>query len=55
MKAKRFAALLLAMVLTLLAGFVPTADTARAAGGDRISISMYMWDRSMFKELSPWL
>ena len=55
MKAKRFAALLLAMVLTLLAGFVPTADTAQAAGGDRISISMYMWDRSMFKELSPWL
>ena len=55
MKAKRFAALLLAVVLTLLAGFVPTADTARAAGGDRISISMYMWDRSMFKELSPWL
>ena len=55
MKAKRFAALLLAVVLTLLAGFVPTVDTARAAGGDRISISMYMWDRSMFKELSPWL
>ena len=55
MKAKRFAALLLAMALTLLAGFVPTADTARAAGSDRISISMYMWDRSMFKELSPWL
>ncbi|MGN0741449.1 MAG: extracellular solute-binding protein, partial [Candidatus Fimadaptatus sp.] len=55
MKAKRFAALLLAMVLTLLVGSVPAAGTARAAGGDRMSISMYMWDRSMFKELSPWL
>ena len=26
-----------------------------AANNGRISISMYMWDRSMFKELSPWL
>ncbi|MDD6023083.1 MAG: extracellular solute-binding protein [Oscillospiraceae bacterium] len=57
--------LLLAVVMaaTILAGCggrqaVPSQQEAapEAAGtGDRISISMYMWDRSMFKELSPWL
>lgn len=32
------------------------ANKQRASDNDgRISISMYMWDRSMFKELSPWL
>ncbi len=32
------------------------SDTAKTTTKDgKIQISMYMWDRSMFKELSPWL
>lgn len=30
-------------------------NDAQESNDGRISISMYMWDRSMFKELSPWL
>ena len=30
-------------------------DAQKAEKEDKISVSMYMWDRSMFKELSPWL
>ena len=30
-------------------------STEKADADDKISISMYMWDRSMFKELTPWL
>ena len=58
MKKRRIFGLLLTVilvtaVLTGCAGGKKPAE--RAAQSDRISISMYMWDRSMFKQLSPWL
>ena len=47
------------MILSLLAGCTgqQNTDTPAEQSGkdDRISITMYMWDRSMFKELTPWL
>ena len=48
---KRFVALLLVVVMAaaLFAG------CAGQKKDDRISISLYAWDRSMFKELTPWL
>ena len=48
---KRFVALLLAVVIAaaLFAGCTGQKKD------DRISISLYAWDRSMFKELTPWL
>ena len=48
---KRFVALLLVVVMTaaLFAGCTGQKKD------DRISISLYAWDRSMFKELTPWL
>ena len=46
-------AVLVAAMLTGCASQKPNAD--QSAKGDRIAISMYMWDRSMFKQLSPWL
>ena len=58
MKQKRLIALLLAVVMAaaVLAG---CGGQQQSAGSkkpdDKISISMYMWDRSMLKELSPWL
>lgn len=46
---KRFVALLLVVVMAaaLFAG------CAGQKKDDRISISLYAWDRSMFKELTP--
>ena len=59
MKTKmRKACLLLALVLTaaLLTGCADHQDSAgRNEKDGRIAISMYMWDRSMFKEFTPWL
>ena len=60
MKKKSIATLLLALTLALLmlTGCTGGKDpvSAKTAGkNDRVSITMYMWDRSMFKELSPWL
>ena len=58
MKKKRLISLLLAVVVaaTMLAGCGSQQNTAiQPVKDDRISISMYMWDRSMLKELSPWL
>ena len=58
MKQKRLIALLLAVVMAaaVLAG---CGGQQQSAGSkkqdDKIAISMYMWDRSMLKELSPWL
>ena len=46
-------AVLLAATLTGCAGGKKPAE--QTVQNDKISISMYMWDRSMFKELSPWL
>ena len=58
MKKSRFFALALVVLLTaaMLAGCAGGNKPAEeAVQSDRISISMYMWDRSMFKQLSPWL
>lgn len=53
-KKKLFCGLLAGvMAATSLTG---CADQQEFADNDgRISISMYMWNRSMFKELSSWL
>lgn len=55
MKKKRLISLLLVgvMLLSLFAGCSSQEENTEDDG--RISISMYMWDRSMFKELTPWL
>ena len=59
MKTKmRKACLLLALVLAaaLLTGCADHQDSAgRNEEDGRIAISMYMWDRSMFKQFTPWL
>ena len=58
MKKRRIFALALVVLLTaaMLAGCASGNKPAeQAVQSDRISISMYMWDRSMFKQLSPWL
>ena len=56
MNKKRMIALLLALVMAagMLAGCGKTG-TAGKKQNDKIQISMYLWDRSMLKELSPWL
>ncbi|MDO4515479.1 MAG: carbohydrate ABC transporter substrate-binding protein, partial [Lachnospiraceae bacterium] len=58
MKKKRLISLLLTVVMavTLFAGCgKQSGNTEKAESDGKISISMYMWDRSMFKELTPWL
>ena len=57
MEMKKLIGLPLAVVMasTLLAGCGGQKNTAQQPEKDKISISMYMWDRSMFKELTPWL
>ena len=58
---KRIVSLLLVlmMALLLLAGCAGQKAADTSAGepekDGRIGITMYMWDRSMSKELSPWL
>ena len=58
---KRIVSLLLVLVtaLLLLAGCAGQKAADTSAGepekDGRIGITMYMWDRSMSKELSPWL
>ena len=54
MKIRRLICLLLAVML-LAALFAGCAGKKTEKKDERISITMYMWDRSMFKELSPWL
>ena len=56
MNKKRMIALLLAFVMAagMLAGCGKTG-TAGKKQNDKIQISMYLWDRSMLKEFSPWL
>ena len=53
MKTKRLICLLLA-VLMLAALFTGCAGP-KAGKDDKISITMYLWDRSMLKGLTPWL
>ena len=57
MKKKRRISLLLAVVMTaaMLTGCGGQQSAGSKKPDDKISISMYMWDRSMLKELSPWL
>ena len=52
---KKCFCLLLAAVMaaTLLGGCAGQPETSGEDG--KIAISMYMWDRSLFKELTPWL
>ncbi|MGI6021217.1 MAG: extracellular solute-binding protein [Lachnospiraceae bacterium] len=55
MKKVRITGILLALVIaaSILTGCGAEKDNKENDG--RISISMYMWDRSMFKEFTPWL
>ena len=54
MKIRKVIGLLLAAALT--AALLTSCTSRKDAGKDgRIAISMYMWDRSMLKGLSPWL
>ena len=54
MKIRKVIGLLLAAALT--AALLTSCTSRKDAGkGGRIAISMYMWDRSMLKGLSPWL
>ena len=61
MKMKKLVFLLLAVVMAaaLLSGCAGQKNTAgqseKSGQNDRIAISMYLWDRSMFKEFTPWL
>ena len=57
MKMKKRICLPLAVVMasTMLAGCGGQKNAAQQPEQDKIAISMYMWDRSMFKELTPWL
>ena len=41
------------MAVTLLGGCAGQPETSGEEG--KIAISMYLWDRSLFKELTPWL
>ena len=50
---KRLVCLMLALAMVL--GMAANAVAAGAGSDGKIAITMYMWDRSMFKELSPWL
>ena len=54
MKARRLSCLLLAAMMAA-ALFAGCASQKNGEKDDRISITMYLWDRSMLKELSPWL
>ncbi len=56
MNMKKFFCRLLAVLTAaaLLAGCSDASLVTKQSDG-RISISMYMWDRSMFKMLTPWL
>ena len=57
MRQKRWMSLLLVLVMTvtLLAGCGSQSDGGAGEGNEKISISMYLWDRSMLKEFAPWL
>ena len=55
MKMKKFCSILLilSLILSTMAGC--GTQSGNTEKSDKISISLYAWDRSMFKELTPWL
>ena len=57
MKKKRLICLLLVFVMavTMFAGCGSRKNDGQKGKDGKISISMYLWDRSMFKEFTPWL
>ena len=58
MNKKRLISLLLAfaMAATLLAGCTGQKNSVKKEKeNEKISITMFLWDRSMLKEFSPWL
>ena len=55
MRAKRWTSLLLAALLTVAALSGCGGEKGQSGKKDQISISLYAYDRSMFKELTPWL
>ena len=58
MKKTKLTGLLLvsAMAAAMLSGCAGRKGSAvNEAKNEKITISMYLWDRSMLKELSPWL
>ncbi|MCI5901216.1 MAG: hypothetical protein MRZ74_01655 [Blautia sp.] len=57
-KRRRLTALALTVLLLVgtLAGCAGQNNSGEQSSGDeKIKISMYLWDRSMFKEFTPWL
>lgn len=50
---KKLLSVLLAAMMLLMA--LGGCSSSKDADDKRISISMYLWDRSMIKELTPWL
>ena len=50
-------AIILSVVILLVSSCnkISNTNTNNEEKKDKISISMYMWDRSMFKEFTPWL
>lgn len=58
MSKKRILSLLLTIIMavTMISGCGnQNGNTEKKEKDGKISISMYMWDRSMFKEFTPWL
>ena len=55
MRAKKWMSLLLAALLTVAALSGCAGEKGQSGKKEPISISLYAYDRSMFKELTPWL
>ena len=60
MKRKRTRLTVLALTVLLLVGTLAGCAGQNNSGGqssgdEKIKISMYLWDRSKFKEFTPWL
>ncbi|MGN1015959.1 MAG: 5'-nucleotidase C-terminal domain-containing protein [Faecousia sp.] len=55
MRQKRLIALLLALVMAAMLAGCGKTGTAGRKQNDKIQISMYLYDRSMLKEFTPWL
>ena len=57
MKKKRLISLVLVfvMVMSIVSGCSKGANKGQNGKDGKIKISMYLWDRSMLKEFTPWL